>query len=1073
MQFDDFALEIDDITHHNARRIVGIVEGVAVTITSLSLFNKTVWPYFTLPHYEIRIEDLLDTSGADFAAFSPVITDDTKALWETYALENQGWIQDGLKLTSRDLEENKITSIPTAIYPDKGVGDHYLPVWQTYPAPKDPSIVNFDLLSDPAFRRIFNYVIENREPALSEVVNVTNLFGDAAPDLHGHPQSLFVQPVYDSLGGNSVVVAILTSVIPWELYFTDLLHQGADGIVCVLRDTCGDVFTYGINGPEAIYVGKGDQHDPEYDHLLHVTEFRPHLKEQDNNVAFADANCEYSFFIYPSDQLREEYTSNRPALLAMAVVAVFIFTSIVFLLYDYFVQQRQAKVMHSAQRSDAIVSSLFPAEIRDRIFRNGDSQKAKKSSRKKQGKKGGFLPGLNNTPTFGLKNFLNENDPDNETSEGNINEDNIPGDVLANEVFESKPIADLFPHTTVMFADIAGFTAWSSVREPCQVFTLLETVYRGFDNIAKRRRVFKVETIGDCYVAVCGLPEPRKDHAVVMARFARNCMERMNELTQKLEVTLGPDTGELTIRVGLHSGPVTAGVLRGEKSRFQLFGDTVNTAARLESTGERDRIHISEETASLLEAAGKPHWFKARAEKVVAKGKGELQTFWLHIKNAPGSSDGIHASEKKEEGRDTLASKADATAEEAQGLSLIKEKRLMEAHTSAKIQRLVGWNVDVLLRLLKQIVAARHDAVQHDDAVRRLERQMGKGSTVLEEVAEFVTLPEFDNSKLAMRMDPNKVVISPIVVTQLHEYVTLIASMYLANAFHSFEHASHVTMSVSKLLSRIVARDMSGETGDDSAGTHHAHDGTYGITSDPLTQFSVVLAALIHDVDHRGVPNFLLIQENYRLAAMYNNKSVAEQNSVDLAWDKLMDDKFDHLRCCIYANTEELVRFRQLVVNTVMATDIFDKELSVLRRSRWDKVFSKTSDRCPDEVNRKATIVIEHLIQASDVAHTMQHWQIFCKWNERLFKEMYDAYNNGRSDKDPSLGWYQGELGFFDNYIIPLARKLKDCGVFGVSSDEYLNYALENRREWSARGEDVVKKMIQKICTDDAKPSHD
>jgi class 3 adenylate cyclase len=78
--------------------------------------------------------------------------------------------------------------------------------------------------------------------------------------------------------------------------------------------------------------------------------------------------------------------------------------------------------------------------------------------------------------------------------------------------------------TTVMFADLVGFTAWSSVREPAQVFTLLETIYSAFDKIVKRRNVFKVETIGDCYVAVTGLPEARKDHAVVMARFAYECL---------------------------------------------------------------------------------------------------------------------------------------------------------------------------------------------------------------------------------------------------------------------------------------------------------------------------------------------------------------------------------------------------------------------------------------------------------------------------------------------------------------------------------------------------------------------
>lgn len=85
-----------------------------------------------------------------------------------------------------------------------------------------------------------------------------------------------------------------------------------------------------------------------------------------------------------------------------------------------------------------------------------------------------------------------------------------------------------------------------------------------------------LQTIGDSYVAVAGLPEPQKDHAIVMVKFARDCREKFSAISQKLEVMLGPDTGDLRMRFGLHSGPVTAGVLRGEKSRFQLFGDTVS-----------------------------------------------------------------------------------------------------------------------------------------------------------------------------------------------------------------------------------------------------------------------------------------------------------------------------------------------------------------------------------------------------------------------------------------------------------------------------------------------------------------
>jgi hypothetical protein len=272
-------------------------------------------------------------------------------------------------------------------------------------------------------------------------------------------------------------------------------------------------------------------------------------------------------------------------------------------------------------------------------------------------------------------------------------------------------------------------------------------------------------------------------------------------------------------------------------------------------------------------------------------------------------------------------------------------------------------------------------------------------------------------------------------------------------------------MSVSKLLSRIVAPQFDKETASTAKQQEELvlHDHTYGITSDPLTQFAVVLSALIHDVDHRGVPNGVLAGEDKYLASVYQNKSIAEQNSVDLAWNTLMEDDFQALRSTIFSDISELKRFRQLMVNSVIATDIFDKEQSTIRKNRWAKAFAVAqTDRTTKDIHRMATIVIEHLIQASDVAHTMQHWHVYRKWNERLFEEMYGAYKCGRTDKDPSLGWAKGEIWFFDFYVIPLAKKLKECGVFGVSSDEYLNYALENRQEWEAKGASIVETLVAK-----------
>jgi 3'5'-cyclic nucleotide phosphodiesterase len=164
-----------------------------------------------------------------------------------------------------------------------------------------------------------------------------------------------------------------------------------------------------------------------------------------------------------------------------------------------------------------------------------------------------------------------------------------------------------------------------------------------------------------------------------------------------------------------------------------------------------------------------------------------------------------------------------------------------------------------------------------------------------------------------------------------------------------------------------------------------------------------------------------LVMEKDPMAAVYDNQSVAEQNSVSIAFEVLMRREYSDLRACLFTDHNELKRFRQLVVNSVMATDIFDPELKKMRDQRWEKAFhagSNSFDTSTLDINRKATIIIEHLLQASDVSHTMQHWHIYRKWNARLFDEMYVAFKDGRSPSNPADGWYKGELWFFDNYVV-------------------------------------------------------
>ena len=180
---------------------------------------------------------------------------------------------------------------------------------------------------------------------------------------------------------------------------------------------------------------------------------------------------------------------------------------------------------------------------------------------------------------------------------------------------------------------ILGFTKWSSEHSPTEVFQLLERIFWEFDSLAARHNVFKLGTIGDCYIAVTGIPDPIDDHAIVLTRFVFEARDKVREVCARLESD-GLDTAKLDMRFGIHSGPTTAGILRGMKSRFELFGDTINTASRMESTGVGGKIQVSEETAELIRQHSKSHWLTKRDTKIIAKGKGELQTYWVEPEKA-------------------------------------------------------------------------------------------------------------------------------------------------------------------------------------------------------------------------------------------------------------------------------------------------------------------------------------------------------------------------------------------------------------------------------------------------------
>ncbi len=179
-------------------------------------------------------------------------------------------------------------------------------------------------------------------------------------------------------------------------------------------------------------------------------------------------------------------------------------------------------------------------------------------------------------------------------------------------------IADAYPEATVLFADIVDFTPLSEGMDPGEVLDLLDRVFTGWDSLASHFGLEKIKTIGDEYMVVGGVPDPKPDHAEAVARMA---------LGMSVELARCSDdrTGPLEARIGIDSGPVIAGVIGRSKFIYDLWGDTVNTASRMESSGEPGRIQV---TARASERLSEDFRLRARGE-IEVKGKGLMNTYFL------------------------------------------------------------------------------------------------------------------------------------------------------------------------------------------------------------------------------------------------------------------------------------------------------------------------------------------------------------------------------------------------------------------------------------------------------------
>ncbi len=193
----------------------------------------------------------------------------------------------------------------------------------------------------------------------------------------------------------------------------------------------------------------------------------------------------------------------------------------------------------------------------------------------------------------------------------------LPPSIATRLKTEGGIIADGFADVTVLFADIVGFTKISSRLSPAKIVAMLNRLFCTFDDLAGQLGLEKIKTIGDCYMVAGGLPEPRADHAEAVARMGLAMLQTVREFSE--------ESGEaIDVRIGIHSGPVVAGVIGKRKFVYDMWGDTVNIASRMESHGVAGAVQVSDDCRRLL--ADKFQLTKRGTIDV--KGKGMMET-WL------------------------------------------------------------------------------------------------------------------------------------------------------------------------------------------------------------------------------------------------------------------------------------------------------------------------------------------------------------------------------------------------------------------------------------------------------------
>ena len=486
---------IGDVTNHHVELLFGTLRNLAeqitreaATVTTTTTINNNnnnsslSFPFVTVPLFEVLGSEARDDARVENIHWGPTVSisidreeknEEEEEAWVNYTMVQQEWILESrwfhLSQTGMTWDEVGYDNgtIPDFVYdlnstnqmmiPSTSAEGPWEPLWQLSPPPIESSVVNFNMRSVPYVRSIEAATDTIRHGLIDSVRNFRPGGGDSAVheayhkglvdadrgddddneySSYTHPHAYFVEPIFGDIYDleNSAVAGHIFAVLTWDAYLIHLLPEGVVGITVVVRNTCQQAFTYALNGPKAFFVGEGDFHDTKYDKYEEVIPF--YNLDDEEELLNTPGHCLYSFHVFPTEELEDEYRTNLPVALTIAVASAFAFLAVVYFVYDLYVNRRNQKMLRAAARSTAIVSSLFPSNVRERLYEStGNLEESKKGT------------SFDSNGRIRLKKYMNK-------TEGEIEMSGHDGET-DDFMYKTKPIADLFPETTVMFADIA------------------------------------------------------------------------------------------------------------------------------------------------------------------------------------------------------------------------------------------------------------------------------------------------------------------------------------------------------------------------------------------------------------------------------------------------------------------------------------------------------------------------------------------------------------------------------------------------------------------------------------------